>query len=146
MHSSPFQVLVIEGDRGDSELIQRALEESGLNFCLRSVKNGSEMTTFLQKQRPSEASQFPDLILINLKSSTEGYFQTLREIKSSTLLKMIPVIIISEETQEDDIISSYDLGANCYVIRPMNHDKLLAVLERIIEFWLTIAQLPTRPS
>jgi DNA-binding response OmpR family regulator len=144
MSIRPFQILLVEDGPGDFELVKTALENSGLKFSLDLVKEGTDVMAFLNRHEPYTDAQRPDLILIDLRFRNGVGDQTLKEIKSSHSLKIIPVIIISDSTRVEDVVISYNLGANCYITRPVDQAEFLKLIEIIMKFWLTMVKLPTR--
>lgn len=144
MAIEPFQILLIEDDPGDVELFKTALEDSILQMNLHVVNDGAHAMKFLHRAGSYAEVPRPDLILLDLNLPGKDGFQTLEEIKSDYTLKIIPVIVMTGSTVNEDILKCYVLGANCYVTKPTDLNQFLKFVQSIEEFWMTIVKLPTR--
>ncbi|MEE8470285.1 MAG: response regulator, partial [Dehalococcoidia bacterium] len=83
-----------------------------------------------------------DLILLDLNLPKKDGREVLAEVKADSYLKLIPVVVLTTSTAEEDILKSYDLHANCYITKPVDLDEFTNVVRSIVTFWLTIAVLP----
>jgi CheY-like chemotaxis protein len=140
--SSPSIVLLTEDNPGDIRLTLEALKDIQLGDALYVVKDGVEALTFLRQEGQYIAAPMPNLILLDLNMPKVDGYEVLAKIKSDQKLKRIPVVILTTSQAEQDIVRSYDLHANCYVIKPVDLDRFLEVIKAIIEFWLTVVRLP----
>jgi DNA-binding response OmpR family regulator len=86
----------------------------------------------------------PDILILNLNLPRKDGREVLREIKEDKSLYSIQVIILTTSNAERDIIEAYDLHANAYVIKPLDFNQFLMVVESIVNFWLDVVQLPTK--
>lgn len=97
---------------------------------------------FLRKQGVYKDVPRPDLILLDLNMPKKSGYEVLNEIKSDDNLKRIPVVVLTVSKDEEDIVKSYNLHANCFITKPVDLDQFLTVVKSIEDFWLTIVKLP----
>lgn len=142
LNGKPVEILLVEDNPGDVRLMQEALREGKLSNNLSVVGDGEQAIAFLKREREFAAAPRPDLIILDLNLPKKDGRQVLEEIKADDSLKRIPVLIMSSSKAEQDIIRSYDLHANCYIVKPGDLDELLSVVKSIGDFWLTIVKLP----
>jgi len=86
----------------------------------------------------------PDLILLDLNLPKKDGREVLAEIKADERLKLIPVVILTVSKDEEDILKTYKLHANCYITKPIDFEQFMKVVKSIEEFWLTIVKLPPK--
>lgn len=141
---APLEILLVEDDPGDVELTKEALIDSKLLTHLHVVQDGEEAMTFLRREGEHDNAPKPDLILLDLNLPKKDGRQVLKEIKEDDDLKMIPVVILTTSTAEEDILKTYKLGANCYITKPVGLEQFIKVVEAIDNFWFTVVKLPTR--
>ena len=104
--------------------------------------DGVEALAFLLRQAPHEAAPTPDLILLDLNLSKMGGPEVLAEIKRHPSLRSIPVVVLTSSDAEKDISKSYQLGANCYVTKPVGLQAFQSIVRSIEGFWFTVVKLP----
>jgi chemotaxis family two-component system response regulator Rcp1 len=139
----PVNILLIEDNPGDVRLTQEAFKEGRLPINLQVVMDGVEAIKFLRKETPYENMVIPDLILLDLNLPKRDGREVLQEIKTDNLLKRIPVVVLTTSNAEQDILKSYNLHVNCYINKPVDFDKFFDIIQKIEDFWLTTAILPT---
>lgn len=140
----PLQILLVEDDPGDVELTRESLSDSKLAINISVAGDGVEAMAFLRKEGEYSSAVTPDLILLDLNMPRKDGREVLAEIKADDSLKMIPVVILTTSSAETDIVKSYDLGANCYVTKPVGFDQFAKVVDAIEDFWFTVVKLPTK--
>jgi two-component system response regulator len=123
--------------------MMEALEESKLRTNIDVVGDGVEALAFLRRQRNYADVSVPDLILLDLNMPKKDGREVLAEIKADPQLRTIPVVVLTTSEEERDILHSYNLGANCYVTKPVDLERFLVVVKEIQEFWFTIVRLPS---
>lgn len=141
------RILLIEDDPGDQEITQRALRRDGYHADLHVVADGKEAMDFVQRQgrfRDPASAPRPDLILLDLNLPGMAGKQVLEALKRSEELRRTPVVVVSTSAREQDIVDSYDLGCNSYVIKPLDAHRFIAELREIYEYWFGLVALPTR--
>jgi CheY-like chemotaxis protein len=136
------EILLIEDNPGDARLTQEALKDGKVKNNLHIVYDGEEATDFLFKRNQHKNAPRPDLILLDLNLPKKNGQEVLAEIKADESLRSIPVIILTISKQEQDIIRSYNLHANCFIIKPIDLNQFFEVIKSIEDFWLTLVKLP----
>lgn len=140
--NSPATILLAEDNPGDIRLTLEALKDIQLGDTLHVVRDGVEALTFLNQEGQYVTAPTPNLILLDLNMPKIDGYEVLTKIKANQKLKRIPVVILTTSQAEQDIVRSYDLHANCYVIKPIDLDRFIEVIKAITEFWLTVVELP----
>jgi two-component system, chemotaxis family, response regulator Rcp1 len=138
----PIKILLMEDSEGDVRLVQEALKEGKLHNRLFIVRDGVDGMDFLLKHGKYQAAERPDLILLDLNMPKKDGREVLGEIKESEDLKRIPVVILTTSSSEIDILKTYNLHANCYIVKPLDLDEFIRVVRSIESFWLSIVKLP----
>ncbi len=141
--SRPINILLIEDNPGDVRLTQEAFKEGSMSINLKVKMDGVEAIKYLKQEDPEEDHVIPDLILLDLNLPKRDGREVLEEIKSDEKLKRIPVVVLTTSNAEQDILKSYNLHVNCYINKPVDFDKFFDIIQKIEEFWLTTAILPT---
>jgi chemotaxis family two-component system response regulator Rcp1 len=137
-----IDILLVEDNEGDARLAKEAMRDSKLRNTLHHVGDGEEAMEFLyQKGKHADAPR-PDLILLDLNLPRKDGRAVLEEVKTDENLKRIPVVILTTSSDEQDILRSYNLHANCYITKPIDLNQFLKVVKSIEDFWLTIVKLP----
>ena len=139
-----IDILLVEDNEGDARLAKEAMRDSKISNTLHHVGDGEEAMEFLyQKGKHADAPR-PDLILLDLNLPRKDGRAVLEEVKTDENLKRIPVVVLTTSSDEQDIIKSYNLHANCYITKPIDLTQFLKVVQSIEDFWLTIVKLPNR--
>jgi CheY-like chemotaxis protein len=138
----PVDILLVEDNPGDVDLAREALEGSKMKNHLHAVQDGIEAMAFLKKTGAYAQMPRPDLILLDLNLPRMDGREVLHEIKSDDDFKRIPVVILTTSKDEEDVLRSYNLHANCYITKPIDLGQFLKVVRSIEDFWLSIVVLP----
>ena len=142
----PITCLLVEDNPADVRLMREALKEAETEIELLVVGDGVAALAFLRRDGRYADAPRPDLILLDLNLPKKDGREVLEEIKQDPELGMIPVVILSTSRDEEDIVRSYKLHANCYVSKPVDLDRFLGIVKGIKDFWLTVAKLPAQPA
>jgi len=138
----PIEILLVEDNPGDVRLTVEALKEAKVINNLTVLKDGVEALAYLRRQgRYAEAAR-PHLIVLDLNLPKKDGREVLAEIKEDDGLKRIPVVVLTTSEDEQDILKSYNLHANCYVTKPVDLERFIKVVRSIEDFWLGIVVLP----
>ena len=138
----PIEILLVEDNAGDVRLTKEALHDARVANSLHVVKDGVEAISFLRHAGQYANAADPDLILLDLNLPRKGGVDVLAEIKADDNLRRIPVVILTTSQAEQDIVRSYNLHANAYVIKPVDLEQFISVIKSIEDFWLEIVRLP----
>lgn len=137
-------ILLIEDNAGDIRLMIEAFKETQTPTQVHVVGNGVDALSFLKRAENYRDVPRPALILLDLNLPRMDGFRVLAEVKNDPGLKCIPVIVLTTSMSEQDISSAYDLGANCYIGKPLDLDRFFEVVKALTDFWLKTATLPDR--
>lgn len=136
------EVLLVEDDPGDAGLVRIAMRRSRHSCRLHHVADGGEAMAFLRRHGPHDQAPRPDLILLDLNLPGRNGHEILEEIRADSVLRAIPVVILSTSGAERDVKKAYSLGASSYVSKPMDVEAFTAAIHSIEDFWFGTAQLP----
>ncbi len=140
--TQPIHVLLVEDNPGDADLTRETLETSKVRIHISVVVDGTEALAFLLRQPPFASAPVPDLILLDLNLPRMGGRELLAEIKRHPQLRCIPVVVLTTSDAEQDISRSYELGANCYVTKPVGLEAFQSIVRSVEGFWFTVVKLP----
>jgi CheY-like chemotaxis protein len=138
----PIEILLVEDNPGDVRLTLEVMKDARVRNHMSMVKDGVEALAFLRREGDFADAPRPDLILLDLNLPKKDGMEVLADIKADPTLRRIPVVVLTVSKDEEDILKSYDLYANCYVTKPINMEQFIAVVRSIEDFWLTIVKLP----
>ena len=141
------EILLVEDNPNDAELALRALKKNNLANNVAVVTDGEEALDFVFArgafgQRDIENG--PKVILLDLKLPKVDGLEVLRAIKGDPRTKSIPVVVLTSSKEERDIVESYKLGANSYIVKPVEFDKFVAAVKDLGLYWLLLNQPPTK--
>ncbi len=139
-----IDILLVEDDAGDVALTREGLESAKMLIQLNTVDDGIKALQYLRKEPPYQDASRPDIILLDLNMPRKDGRETLKEIKADANLRSIPVVILTTSEAESDIVKSYDLGANCYITKPVGFAEFVEVVKSIESFWFTIVKMPSK--
>lgn len=137
-------ILLVEDNPGDVRLMREAFKDDANGHELHVVEDGEEAMAFLRQDGDFSQAPQPDLILLDLNLPRKDGREVLAEIKKDPELKHIPVVVLTTSRAEQDVLRTYELHANCYIIKPVNLDQFIAVVKSIWDFWFTVVRLPGR--
>ena len=140
--SGAVEILLVEDNPGDVRLIQETLEAGRLGNRMHVVEDGVEAMAFLRREGAYADVPRPGLILLDLRLPKKDGLEVLGEIRTDGALKTIPVVMLTTSNAEIDIVKSYDLNVNAYVIKPVDLDQFINIVRSVEHFWLTVAELP----
>jgi two-component system, chemotaxis family, response regulator Rcp1 len=140
----PIQVLLVEDNEADADLALETLATSRLLLETSVVTDGAQALDYLNRRGAFAEARRPDLILLDLNLPKLGGREVLAAIKKTPELRTIPVVVLTSSTAETDIVESYDLGANCYVTKPVDLRAFQAIVHAVEGFWFTVVKLPPK--
>ncbi len=132
-------ILIAEDDADDRLLLETAFQENGFSDQLIFVKDGLELTRFLETLKQDTLENVPVFILLDLNMPKKDGREVLKEMKQSIDFKKIPVVVFTTTKNEYEIKRCYELGANTYVVKPVSFDELVRVIREIRGYWFNTA-------
>lgn len=143
--TTPVRILLIEDNSTDVELIQEAMKLTQDLHTLEVFQDGVSALAFLRKEGRYADAPRPDFILLDLNLPGKSGLEVLKEVKSDTSLKQIPVAILTSSDAEVDVYECYDLHANCYLTKPWGLDQFIQMMRCLNEFWFGTVTLHMFP-
>lgn len=137
--SESADILLVEDNPDDAGLTIRALKKNKLANSLVHVTDGEEAINYLFSP---ERVALPKLILLDLKMPKVDGIEVLRKIKADESKKVIPVVVLTSSKEERDIVESYKLGVNAYIVKPVDFEKFVKAVTDLGMFWLVLNQPP----
>jgi CheY-like chemotaxis protein len=138
-------ILMADDDPDDCLLVKRAFKTSKLCNDLRFVNDGEDLMDYLYQrgkyEEPDQAPR-PGLILLDLNMPRKDGREALKEIRTDATLRDIPVVVLTTSRDEEDILRSYNLGANSYIMKPVTFEGLVGVVKSLGKYWFEIVELP----
>ena len=145
MNKRPLNIMIAENDEGDRALFRFAFAECKLSNTVHFVEDGEQLLDYLYHRGPYQDTvnlPRPDLILLDLGMPRVNGHEALKEIKSDPVLRSIPVVIFTTSKSTRDINSTYSMGANSFIIKPVTFDGLIQVMNVLAEYWAEVTELP----
>ena len=139
VNNIPVEVLLIEDNPEDAELTIRVLKKHNLANNLVHLRDGEAALNFLFDKG---SNNIPRLILLDLKMPKVDGIEVLSKIKKDEQKKLIPVVVLTSSKEEHDVIESYKLGVNAYVVKPVEFEKFVEAVAKLGLFWLLLNQPP----
>lgn len=139
------EILIVEDNVDDAEMALRALKQNKLANKVKVVGDGEEALNFIfagGKYKDRSRKARPKIILLDLKLPKVDGLEVLREIKSNEDTKVIPVIVLTSSREETDMIDSYRLGVNSYIVKPVDFEKFVEAIRDLGLYWLLLNQQP----
>ena len=140
----PIEILLVEDNPGDVRLTIEALREGKVLNRLTVARDGEEAMAALRREGRFANAQRPDIILLDLNLPKKDGREVLEDIKKDPNLMVIPIVILTTSQDEQDVLKSYKLHANCYITKPVDLPQFLAVVKAIEDFWFTVVVLPKK--
>jgi len=144
-HMNEIEILLVEDNPNDVELTLRALKEHNLANHVAVVTDGEEALDFIFARgafSDRKVENGPKVIILDLKLPKVDGLEVLRAIKGDARTNVIPVVVMTSSKEESDIITSYRLGVNSYIVKPMDFDKFIAAVKDLGLYWLLLNQPP----
>jgi two-component system response regulator len=138
------EILMAEDSPDDRLLAEEAIKDFKLLNRLHMVENGEEVLAFLRRDPPHADAPVPDLILLDVNMPRKTGLEALAEIKAHPQWKFIPVVILTSSQAERDIYTAYGHHANCYIVKPVDFERFIEVVQSIESFWFEVVKLPPK--
>ncbi len=141
-HPRPIEILMVEDNLADVRLTQLAMRDAKVWNTLNHVPDGEEAMLFLRREGAYENAPRPDILLLDLNMPKKDGREVLTEIRADPLLTHLPVVILTTSEADEDVLKSYGLHANSYVVKPLGLDEFIAVIKGLEDYWLCLVKLP----
>jgi len=138
-------IVIAEDDPAHRLLTIKALQSSGLRNRIQEIEDGVELMDFLLRQgryAGKPALPYPMVILLDLNMPRKNGLEALSEIKTNPRLRRIPVIVLTTSAEEQDVVRSYDLGANSFITKPMDFAQFTDTIQQLGDYWLELVTTP----
>ena len=143
--ADPVEILLVEDNPSDEELTLHALKRNNLANHVHVVRDGEEALDFIFRrgnyvERP--ASSVPKVILLDLKLPLVDGLEVLRQVKADPETKAIPVVVLTSSKEERDLVASYQIGANSYIVKPVDFSQFTDAVRELGMYWVLLNQPP----
>ena len=138
------RLLLVDDSPRDTELALNALKQHNLANEVVVLRDGAEALDYLHRRGEftGRANDQPAVILLDLKMPKVDGLEVLRQIKSDPQLKVIPVVVMTSSREEQDLVNSYQLGVNAYIVKPLNFHEFSDAIKQVGAFWAVLNQPP----
>lgn len=143
--AQPVEILLVEDNPSDEELTLHALRKHHLVNEIQVVRDGAEALDFLYCRgayKDRGPLDVPRMILLDLKLPKVDGLEVLRQIKADEGLRRIPVVVLTSSNHETDIVESYNLGVNSYIVKPVEFDQFTETVRQLGMYWLLLNETP----
>jgi two-component system, response regulator len=144
-----IEILLVEDNASDAELTIRALKKTRVINNILHVTDGEEALDFIYcrgKFSNMKTSAKPKLVILDLKLPKVDGLEVLREMKSHPDMKKTPVVVLTSSRYEQDVIKSYELGVNSYIVKPVDFEKFTEAVQNLGMYWMLINEFPDTPA
>jgi CheY-like chemotaxis protein len=141
--SDAVEILLVEDDPDDLDLTLRALRKSCMANRIHVARDGVEALEFIFCEGPHahrSIDQVPKVVLLDLKLPRLDGLEVLRRLKSDPRTRSIPVVVLTSSREQSDVVASYDLGVNSYIVKPVNFDSFVRSVSDLGMYWLLLNQ------
>ena len=140
-----IEILLVEDNPEDRELALRALRKANLANHIEVARDGAEALEFIFCEGPHAARKIedtPKVILLDLKLPKVDGLEVLKRVKGDPRTRAIPVVVLTSSKEQNDVVESYDLGANSYIVKPVNFERFVEAVQQLGMYWLLLNQPP----
>jgi len=138
------RILLVEDDPKDVELTLTALEEYRLTNGVDVVRDGAEALDYLYRRGKFQTrdGSNPAVVILDLKLPKVSGLDVLRQVKADEQLRLVPIVVLTSSREEQDLITSYRLGVNAYVVKPVDFHKFVEAIKTLGAFWAVLNEAP----
>jgi two-component system response regulator len=143
--ANEVEILLVEDNQDDLDMTLRSLRKANLTNKIQTARDGAEALEFIFCQGAFAGRKFenpPKVILLDLKLPKIDGMEVLKRIKGDPRTKMIPVVVLTSSKEQKDVIESYNLGVNSYLVKPVNFEGFAAAIQELGMYWLLLNQPP----
>lgn len=145
---NPRPILLAEDNPNDVELILAAFKEANFVNEIHVTNDGEQALDFLHRRGPyaNQTGPLPAVLLLDLKMPKVDGREVLRHVRTDPLLRHIPVVILTSSREESDLLASYQLGANAFVVKPVEFQEFISAVSKLGFFWAMLNEPPPTDS
>jgi two-component system response regulator len=144
-NSNEVEILLVEDNSRDAEMTMRTLRKRNLANNIVHLKDGQEALDWLlgtKSQGGRDARPFPKVVLLDLKLPKVDGLEVLRALRADQRTRLLPVVVMTSSNEQRDVIESYKLGVNSYVVKPVDFDAFSAAVAELGHYWLLVNEEP----
>jgi two-component system response regulator len=142
MNTEPIEILLVEDNPDDVELTLRSLRTHNFANRVKVVGDGVEALDYLMPPEGVPPDGYPKLVLLDLKLPRIGGIEVLRRLKANDLTRVIPVVVLTSSREESDLVKSYELGVNSYIVKPVDFEQFTKAVSEVGLYWLLLNKAP----
>jgi CheY-like chemotaxis protein len=142
VEQQPIEILLVDDNDDDVVLLTESFRDARFLNIVQVVHDGIEALAYLRHEAPFEKAHPPGLILLDINMPKMGGFEVLQTIKSDPQLRMIPVVMLTTSTRDEDIARSYHGGACSFIAKPVDLDKFKEVIKQFSLYWTLVSIVP----
>jgi two-component system response regulator len=145
-HGRPVEVLLVEDNPEDLELLLRAFKKANLGNCIEVARDGAEALDFVFGEGEFSGRALddgPKVILLDLKLPKVDGLEVLQRIRSDPRTRTIPIVVLTSSREQSDIVESYRLGVNSYVVKPVSFEHFAGAVQQLGLYWLLLNEAPS---
>ena len=147
--SAPLEILLVEDNPNDAELTIHALKKRHLSNNLIHVQDGQAALDFLfgtGTYAGRDVNHLPKVVLLDLKLPKVDGIEVLRQLRANERTKLLPVVVLTSSREERDVIETYELGANSYIVKPVEFENFSEAVSNLGMYWLLLNESPVQKS
>lgn len=144
----PKKILLVDDSPRDTEMALEALQQYHLANEVTTLRDGAEALDYMYRRGEfaTRRDADPAVILLDLKMPRVDGLEVLRQLKADPKFKAIPVVVMTSSREDQDVIKSYELGVNAYVVKPLNFHEFIEAIKTLGAFWAVLNELPPKGS
>jgi two-component system, response regulator len=145
LYEQPLSIVLVEDNPADAELAMRALRRGKIGNQVQWLQDGAEALDFFfcrGKYANRIITNQPKVVLLDLKLPKVGGLEVLRQLKSDPLTKTIPIVVLTSSAEDSDVIESYQLGVNSYIVKPVDFEQFNQAVQQLGFYWILFNHLP----
>ncbi|MFL7871411.1 MAG: response regulator [Anaerolineales bacterium] len=146
MAADPIEILLVEDNPNDEELTLYALKKNNINNHIQVVRDGAEALEYLfctGAYAHRQINEPPKVVLLDLKLPKVDGLEVLKKIKADERTRIIPVVVLTSSQEESDIVESYQLGVNSYIVKPVDFEQFIEAVRQLGLYWMLLNISPT---
>lgn len=143
--NTPVEILLVEDNPQDLELAQRALRNANVTNRIQVARDGAEALEFIFCEGAHAGRKIEDtprVILLDLKLPKVDGLEVLKRLKGDPRTRAIPVAVLTSSKEQNDVVESYHLGVNSYIVKPVNFERFTEAVQKLGMYWLLLNQPP----